>query len=187
MYNYHLNSGNSLSSIYDICLLNLKWIRVKVSVERSGYKRAVSITGILDNLYYTKCCVFRPAFGCCVHPKAGWTTFFQPFSTFFVLFISNLFQWFYGWNQQKTPEKEQKIFYGLLLRITPATFLQLKFQLKMARFEPWTFQSNTLPTELSWLDIVYLVFKQKQQDLEFYKALATNKQFARHTFPALNL
>ena len=30
------------------------------------------------------CCVFRPAFGCCAHPKAGGTTFFQPFSTFFV-------------------------------------------------------------------------------------------------------
>ena len=30
------------------------------------------------------CCVFRPAFGCCIHPKAGQNTFFQPFSTFFV-------------------------------------------------------------------------------------------------------
>ena len=29
------------------------------------------------------CCVFRPAFGCCGHLKAGQTTFFQPFSTFF--------------------------------------------------------------------------------------------------------
>ena len=27
------------------------------------------------------CCVFRPAFGCCTHPKAGWNTFFQPFSS----------------------------------------------------------------------------------------------------------
>ena len=32
------------------------------------------------------CCEFRPAFGCCAHPKACRTTFFQPFSTFFVHF-----------------------------------------------------------------------------------------------------
>ena len=38
------------------------------------------------------------------------------------------------------------IFYGVLLRISPATFLQLKIQLEMARFEPGTFQ---VPTELS--------------------------------------
>ena len=30
------------------------------------------------------CCVFRPDFRCCKHLKAGRTTFFQPFSTFFV-------------------------------------------------------------------------------------------------------
>ena len=30
------------------------------------------------------CCVFRPAFECCTHPKAGRNTFFEPFSTFFV-------------------------------------------------------------------------------------------------------
>ena len=29
-------------------------------------------------------CVFWPAFGCCAHPKAGQTTFFQSFSSFFV-------------------------------------------------------------------------------------------------------
>ena len=27
-----------------------------------------------------------PAFGCCTHPKAGWNTFFYPFSSFFVDF-----------------------------------------------------------------------------------------------------
>ena len=32
------------------------------------------------------CCVFFSSFGCCVHPKAGWTTFVQLFSTFFVPF-----------------------------------------------------------------------------------------------------
>ena len=54
-----------------------------------------------------KCCVFRPAFGCCRHPKTGWNTFFSHFQPF--LFISNLFQWFHTWNQQKTSEKEQKM------------------------------------------------------------------------------
>ena len=43
------------------------------------------------------CCVFRPAFGCCAHPKDGRTIFFSCFQPF--LFISNLFQWFQGWNQ----------------------------------------------------------------------------------------
>ena len=43
------------------------------------------------------CCVFRPAFGCCAHPKAGQNIFFRRFSTF--LFISKLFHWFQGWNQ----------------------------------------------------------------------------------------
>ena len=32
------------------------------------------------------------------------------------------------------------VFYGVLLRISPATFLQLKIQLETARFEPPTFQ-----------------------------------------------
>ena len=32
------------------------------------------------------CCVFRPAFRCCAHLKAGRTDFFQPLSTFFVCF-----------------------------------------------------------------------------------------------------
>ena len=32
------------------------------------------------------CCVFRPAFGCCAHEKAGQNLFFSRFSTFFVHF-----------------------------------------------------------------------------------------------------
>ena len=40
---------------------------------------------IARNLGLT-CCVFQLAFGCCAHPKAGRTTFFQQFSTFFVHF-----------------------------------------------------------------------------------------------------
>ena len=45
------------------------------------------------------CCVFQPAFGCCAYPKAGWNTSFWPFGPF--LFISNVLQWFFGWNQEK--------------------------------------------------------------------------------------
>ena len=40
------------------------------------------------------CCVFRPAFGCCAHAKAGQTTFFSRFQPFG--FISNLFQFMSG-------------------------------------------------------------------------------------------
>ena len=32
-------------------------------------------------LHYSKCCLFRPAFGCCAHLKAGWNTFWL-FSTY---------------------------------------------------------------------------------------------------------
>ena len=45
------------------------------------------------------CCVFRPAFGCCVHPKAGGNTFFSCFQPF--LFILNLLYSFHAWNQEK--------------------------------------------------------------------------------------
>ena len=55
------------------------------------------------------CCVFRPAFECCAHPKACQTTFFSRFQPF--LFFQNLFQWFHGWNQQKTSWNEQKNWY----------------------------------------------------------------------------
>ena len=58
-----------------------------------------------------KCCVFRPAFGCCAHPKAGRNTFFSRFQPF--LFILNLFQWFHGWNQQKNVWKRTKKFFLL--------------------------------------------------------------------------
>ena len=37
------------------------------------------------------CCVFRPTFGCCAHPKAGLTTFFSFFNLFcsFQTFVSD--------------------------------------------------------------------------------------------------
>ena len=34
------------------------------------------------------CCVFRPAFGCCAHPKAGQTTFFSRFQLFLFILIT---------------------------------------------------------------------------------------------------
>ena len=77
----------------------------------------IGIYYMISNLFTTKCivqmihsildcCVFRPAFRCLHHLKAGRTTFFSCFQPF--LKISNLFQWFHGWNQQKTSENEQK-------------------------------------------------------------------------------
>ena len=39
-------------------------------------------------------------------PKSWLKYFFHPISSF--LLILNFFQWFHGWNQQKTPENEQK-------------------------------------------------------------------------------
>ena len=50
------------------------------------------------------------------------------------------------------------IFHGVLLRISPATFLQLKIQLKMGRFEPQTFQ---VQTELS----VFITFHKYSYDI----------------------
>ena len=70
------------------------------------------VAALLYALYKIICCVFRPAFGCCMHRKAGGKIFsavFQPF-----LFILNLFQRFHGWNQQKTSENEQKMCFFLL-------------------------------------------------------------------------
>ena len=46
------------------------------------------------------CCVFWPAFWCCVHPKVGQNTFFSHFQLFF--FFLNLFQWISVWNKKKT-------------------------------------------------------------------------------------
>ena len=56
-------------------------------------KRWHQLLWISTVLKYT-CCVFRPAFGCGAHPKAGWTTFFQPFSTSSVHFKPYFFALF---------------------------------------------------------------------------------------------
>ena len=37
------------------------------------------------------CCVFQPAFGCCAHSKAGWTTFSSRFQPFLLYFQKNSF------------------------------------------------------------------------------------------------
>ena len=66
------------------------------------YSLCVQFTSKFPNV----CCVFWPAFGCCAHPRAGWNTFVQPFSTFFV--HSHLFQLFHGCNHWKTSENEPK-------------------------------------------------------------------------------
>ena len=50
----------------------------------------VTRTITMNGPFSHSCCVFGPAFGCYVHPKSGRTTFFQPFSTFFVHFKRGL-------------------------------------------------------------------------------------------------
>ena len=44
------------------------------------------IQQFLRTSFIYECCVFRPAFGCLQHPKAGRNIFFSRFSTFFVHF-----------------------------------------------------------------------------------------------------
>ena len=53
----------------------------KMIIDRQAIKNVQ-----INALNYVKCCVFQPTFGCCAHPKAGRSSFFQPFSTFFVHF-----------------------------------------------------------------------------------------------------
>ena len=40
----------------------------------NGFEKSVP-TKANKNQVYLYCCVFRTAFGCCVHPKASWNTF----------------------------------------------------------------------------------------------------------------
>ena len=53
--------------------------------------------------FWLGCCVFQPR---AQHPKAGRNIFsaiFQP-----ILLILKFFQWFHGWNQQKSSENKPK-------------------------------------------------------------------------------
>ena len=100
------------------------------------------------------CCVFRPAFGCCTHPKSWLKYFFELFSTFFLHF--KRFLVIFAWNQEKNIKKRsKKLFiatcwskqYGFNLvhhsTTTPETQIFL-IQKKMspAGFEPWTRSTN---------------------------------------------
>ena len=40
--------------------------------------------------YDSNCCVFRPAFGCCEHPKADRTTFFRCFQPFLLYILASI-------------------------------------------------------------------------------------------------
>ena len=51
----------------------------------------------------------------------------------------------------------EAVFYGMLHRISPTTFLQLKIQ--DLNPGPSEYQSNTLPTELSFLDLISSIFR----------------------------
>ena len=79
-YVYHLTLRWKLSSGDKVIVLtNWKILRSwKKYSDRWGF--------VMFWIVSSMCCVFRPPFGCYVHPKTGWTTFFQPFSTVFVCF-----------------------------------------------------------------------------------------------------
>ena len=69
-----------------------------------------------------ECCVFGPAFGCCVHLKAGRTTFFSHFQAF--LFIFTFFSDF-------TPEinrKTKKLENGWKKRVRNTQHLRLQIK-----------------------------------------------------------
>ena len=51
-------------------------------------------------------CVFRLAFRCCVHPKAGQNTFVCVFNLFL---ISDIFHWIFTPNHPPTPPKEKML------------------------------------------------------------------------------
>ena len=62
-----------------------------ISCSKKLPKWCPKVTEIRSEKSYSNCCVFRPALGCCVHPKAGRNIFFSHFQPF--LFISKLFHW----------------------------------------------------------------------------------------------
>ena len=93
--------------------------------------------------------------------------FFMLSSSFkFTSILQFLYQCFYLWNTgliaglgTLLPPPPKKlissiitVFYGVLLRISPATFLQFKINWRRRDLNPGPskYQSNALPTELSW-------------------------------------
>ena len=53
------------------------------------------------------CCVFRPAFGWCAHPKAGRNTFFSRFQPFY--FFQTFFSYFTSEITEKCQIKEKRL------------------------------------------------------------------------------
>ena len=60
------------------------------------------------------CCVFQPAFWCCMHPKAGQNTFLGCFKPF--LFISNIFQVFSSEIKKNVYKSLKKLRFKLLFK-----------------------------------------------------------------------
>ena len=73
---------------------------VQFSMLPSKYQSQITKPQFFSNCM---CCVFRPAFGCLQHPKAGRNIFFSRFSTFFVLFC-----WFQTFFSDFTAEINKK-------------------------------------------------------------------------------
>ena len=67
----------------------------KIAAEKK-WKIAISFS-LPFHMEVFSCCIFRPAYGCCVYQKAGWNTFFSvifnlysSFQTFFNEFLSEI-------------------------------------------------------------------------------------------------
>ena len=66
--------------------------------------------------------------------KTFFSAVFQPF-----MFISNLFQWFHTWNQQKTSENEQKMYFDYSSKLVDMQKLvhSLRGYPKIVWFQAW--------------------------------------------------
>ena len=87
---------------------------------------------------FTACCVFQPAFGCLQHPKASCTTFFQPFSTFFVT-LSNKTN--YYWDN-RTNREINNLYDTDNFQIWQKVWPSVKYYLDLMFFSTIFFQKN---------------------------------------------
>ena len=75
----------------------VQFLNFEFCKDESHFKKLIFFYWFIVLLCRTICCVFQPAFRCCVHSKAGRNTF-QAF----------LFSWFKAWNHWKSFKMNQK-------------------------------------------------------------------------------
>ena len=76
------------------------------------------------------------------------------------------------------------VFYDVLHRISPATFLQLKFNWRRRDLNrgPSKYQSNALPTELSWKTDINMQFHNLMYANWYNQCLFLIRRLGAHTF-----